>query len=585
MEGVLGVVAGATAGSTLLDGVRAWVSCALGERFGRAQACRYEAYRRRFATLPPLVDGRPAISMPAWQEREWGSNYSDLTLTRERRSLGTRLERALKRRRADEEELPLASPETFLLHALLGWCHAIDRSDPPDALNRQLLDLDVLLSDAIDGVQRELGGGACGAVHALIEARSALTIFRREAGCKLPRMRIAQQRDRLGGEAQQALSAAATALFHAWNGQPQPCGPAESLIDQLERAAASTDPQPEPNAWLALTARVLLPLLQPDQPADWPRARDAASALGAQNARLVAHLDCLLARSRHLGRKAVDGDSVAGWVQRALLSLVELADHAQAIHTVCANEGHLGAPMVERARTAFSELRAVHTAAAEAQQALGGLLCHLDGAASAELGASSSSTVLSRLSSLLAPLRSAGDRSAWLANAEVARREFARALACLDCLCESSQRALHSLGLILHSCERGYAIDGAAPMGTVLLGARARDPLQLAPAPTAELGIASIGEGARDARQQAATDRLQQVTRKRSRPSDEEGSAEAGDSPEPARACEAEQSGRLPGESKRVRLSLPADHAACLAPGKSLPRLLSSVRSMLADGG
>ncbi|KAJ1640885.1 hypothetical protein T492DRAFT_854487 [Pavlovales sp. CCMP2436] len=118
MAGVaLGALAGAVLNGLAVDAgtaARAALDKLVGARYTYAQERRYAVYRARFAKLPALVDGRP-------QAEPWvhPGSYTD-----------------------DEAHWPIASPEAYLLSALLRWCFEnIDRTQPSDHLAEALTEM------------------------------------------------------------------------------------------------------------------------------------------------------------------------------------------------------------------------------------------------------------------------------------------------------------------------------------------------------------------------------------------------------------------------------------------------------------
>lgn len=218
-----GAVAGASVQQFAADARTAWRRL-VGERYSAAQERRYALYAARFPELPPLSDGCPQAQPwgGALGGYAWGSDDSDLTLTRERRALGQLAERAYWAQRNEEEaRISSASPEAHLLAALVRWCGSIDRAQPADDLLRSLGEMQAWLSHALRFIAHDRrapllrcarlarAGARLGAV------RAALAVFDGQADRKLAAIRLSQHRDRLRGELDQALCSAGIALYYA----------------------------------------------------------------------------------------------------------------------------------------------------------------------------------------------------------------------------------------------------------------------------------------------------------------------------------------------------------------------------------
>jgi hypothetical protein len=135
-----------------------------GERYNSAAERRYTIYGERFQDLlGPLENGRPPapavngaapgrIDMP---RVEWGSNNSEITLTRERRKLGECVDATLREQCGAEARRPIGWPELYLLSALVRWCERIDRCEPAADLPSTQGGLQVWLTRVITILQAD----------------------------------------------------------------------------------------------------------------------------------------------------------------------------------------------------------------------------------------------------------------------------------------------------------------------------------------------------------------------------------------------------------------------------------------------
>mmetsp|Transcript_12614 Transcript_12614/g.31947 ORF Transcript_12614/g.31947 Transcript_12614/m.31947 type:complete len:363 (+) Transcript_12614:64-1152(+) len=359
MAGVaLGALAGAVLNGLAVDAgtaARAALDKLVGARYTYAQERRYAVYRARFAKLPALVDGRPQAE--PWVHPgsyTWGSNDSEVTLTRERRSLAHTIERSLCQHRDDEAHWPIASPEAYLLSALLRWCFEnIDRTQPSDHLAEALTEMQAWVSGVISDLRRELertilpGSQVASAVPRLCAVRTAFSTFLSQADVKLPRIRVSQQRERLRGELDQVLVALATSLFYACNGCAARAHASRSeLLNETEVA----------NPWLALLGPLLRQALRSDDAReDWASALGAADALGAENETLCSHLCSIF--DLPTGAKGVL--TAAGAIGALAVAIVELGERARNFERVCDEPSR---QISDRLRAACFELRAAHVA-------------------------------------------------------------------------------------------------------------------------------------------------------------------------------------------------------------------------------